>query len=251
MVAPNGARLQKADHPSLPITLAETVETAVACAAVGADGLHLHLRDENGRHILNVGLYRNALGELRHVLPGFPVQITTEAVGIYDATFQREVALNSGAEMVSVAVRELMRDGSEMFGAFQIECRERGIAVQHILFDLADCELLAAHLPSDLFHDRSMQLIFVLGRYSDAGASGAGELDPFLNWLSQVGISPDWSACAFGKAEAAVLSYAVQRGGKCRIGFENSLYLPNGELAKDNAEKISAFLAERSEIERE
>ncbi|NNK77288.1 MAG: 3-keto-5-aminohexanoate cleavage protein, partial [Litoreibacter sp.] len=133
-----------------------------------------------------------------------------------------------------------------LFEAFQIECHERGVAVQHILYDIDDCESLARYLPSNLFRDAAMQLIFVLGRYSGQGASGAHDLDPFLEWLRSKEITPDWSVCAFGKAEAAALIYASQRGGKCRIGFENSLYLPNGRLARDNAEKVSAFVAERT-----
>ncbi|MEC7495261.1 MAG: 3-keto-5-aminohexanoate cleavage protein, partial [Pseudomonadota bacterium] len=30
MVAPNGARRTKADHPAIPVTIQETVETALA-----------------------------------------------------------------------------------------------------------------------------------------------------------------------------------------------------------------------------
>ena len=45
MVAPNGARLTKADHPTLPVTIEETVAAALAARAAGADGLHAHVRD--------------------------------------------------------------------------------------------------------------------------------------------------------------------------------------------------------------
>ena len=55
MVAPNGARRGKADHASLPLTLAETLATARACHAAGADALHLHVRDEAGAHSLDAG----------------------------------------------------------------------------------------------------------------------------------------------------------------------------------------------------
>jgi uncharacterized protein (DUF849 family) len=30
----------------------------------------------------------------------------------------------------------------------------------------------------------------------------------------------------------------MSNGGKCRVGFENSLYLGDGSVAKDNAEKV-------------
>ena len=68
MVAPNGARRMKADHPALPLTVAETVETAQACHAAGAGALHLHIRDAEGRHSLDAGHYREALQALRQAV---------------------------------------------------------------------------------------------------------------------------------------------------------------------------------------
>ena len=101
MVAPNGATKTKTDHPALPITLDEVAETARACMAAGADGLHLHLRDIEGGHLLDSGAYREALEHLARELPAIPVQITTEAGGRYDPGHQKYVALHSGARLVS------------------------------------------------------------------------------------------------------------------------------------------------------
>ena len=53
MVAPNGARPSKKDHPAVPVTISETVETAKACFKSGATGIHFHIRDEKGEHILD------------------------------------------------------------------------------------------------------------------------------------------------------------------------------------------------------
>ena len=57
MVAPNGATKTKADHPALPVTIPEIVACAEACARAGADGIHAHVRDAEGRHVLDAGLY--------------------------------------------------------------------------------------------------------------------------------------------------------------------------------------------------
>ena len=37
---------------------------------------------------------------------------------------------------------------------------------------------------------------------------------------------------------------AIKLGGKIRIGFENSLYLPSGEIAQDNETKIKVIKEE-------
>ncbi len=88
MVAPNGARRSKADHPAVPITTSEIVETGRACHAAGADALHLHVRDDQGAHSLDPGRYQEALQALARAVPGPRIQISTEAVGIYGVAGQ-------------------------------------------------------------------------------------------------------------------------------------------------------------------
>ena len=67
MVSPTGARLTKADHPALPMSLDEIVEATVASAKVGANALHLHVRDADGAHSIDAGLYREALAAIRRL----------------------------------------------------------------------------------------------------------------------------------------------------------------------------------------
>lgn len=240
MVAPNGARLTKADHPALPMTLPEIVSCARACHAAGADGLHLHLRDSTGAHLLDAGAYREAVQEISRKLPAMAVQITTEAVGKYEPPHQREIALNSGAALVSASVRELCRDPADVTRAFYEDCAAQGIAIQHILYDRADGELLAKTLPAELLATSDLQLLFVLGRYATDQNSNPHDLDDFLDWMGAHDLSPDWAVCAFGQNETASLAYAAQKGGKCRVGFENSRVHADGTMAKDNAERVKA-----------
>lgn len=243
MVAPNGARLQKSDHPAFPLTLPEIVTCAQDCFAAGADGLHLHLRDANGGHLLDAGGYREALAEIAQAVPDMAVQITTEAVGIYDPDVQRAVALTSGASLVSASIRELSRDTSAPLAEFYNACESEGIAVQHILYDVEDCALLLRELPEALLRADSLQLIYVLGRYSSDGQSAPEDLKPFTDWLAQENLSPDWAVCAFGAQEVDCLLHAASQGGKCRIGFENSRQLRNGDIARDNAQKVAELAA--------
>ncbi|MDX1785175.1 MAG: 3-keto-5-aminohexanoate cleavage protein, partial [Roseovarius sp.] len=167
MVAPNGARHGKAYHPALPVTLSETVEVARACHAAGADGLHLHLRDADGAHLLDAVRYRDALALLAEAVPGMAVQITTEAAGRYEAAHQRAVALAAGARLVSMSIREI-RSGTRATEArdFYETCAAQGIAVQHILYDPQDLALLAETLAPQMLTDPALQVIFVLGRYT-------------------------------------------------------------------------------------
>lgn len=239
MVAPNGARRMKVDHPALPITLPEIMETARDCAVAGADGLHLHLRDAEGRHVLDAGLYREALTELRAAVPDMALQITTEAVGRFAAPYQRAVALEAGAGLVSAALREMIKDTDyAVTQGFYLECEARSIAVQHIMYCPAEFDLLAHLLPVEMLRDPQLQLIFVLGRYSKTQESAPSDLYPFIKRMERMRLNPDWSVCAFGRAETACLLEADRLGGKLRVGFENSLRNADGGVAQDNAERV-------------
>ena len=242
MVAPNGGRLQKSDHPAIPITLEEILVCAENCYHAGADGLHLHLRDERGAHLLDAGAYSEALQECNARLPELPVQITTEAVGRYDVSTQIQVALTSGAKMVSVATREITRDGDHAAERFFVECSDAGIAVQHILYELEDADMLARLLPDTLLRTSHLQLLFVLGQYGTETPTPPNALDQFVEWLDRMSLRPDWAVCAFGRRETSLLLSAAGTGGKCRVGFENSRFSADGSIARDNAQRVAEIV---------
>lgn len=239
MVAPNGARLGKSDHPAIPLTLDEIIKTAMDCHAAGADGLHLHLRDKEGMHILDAGLYREALAEIQTAVPGLAVQITTEAVGKYSSEHQRHVALESGANLVSTSIRELMSGATKKeIRRFFDTANDAAISVQTILYDLSDLEVLRDVLPDQFFNSPRLQVLFVLGRYSVNRDSSPSDLLPFLRWKDANDWPADWAVCAFGKGEGACLQATHDAGGKLRVGFENSLWSADGQIAKDNAQRV-------------
>lgn len=244
MLAPNGARRLKRDHPALPLSIAETVEAARAAHAEGAEALHAHVRDEAGRHSLDAGLYRELIAEMRRALPDMPVQITTEAAGLFGPELQRQVVREVMPEGASAALRELWPGAGpdpEAQG-FYHWAAEAGIPIQHILFDLDDArrfvELVTrGALPGPL------QCIFVLGAYAPPRMAQPAELSPFLGAVAPLGAAVDWAVCAFGRDEAACLREADRRGGKLRIGFENNIHRPDGTPAEDNAAQLRALVA--------
>lgn len=244
MVAPNGARKTKADHPALPMTLDEVVATAVACHTAGADGLHLHLRDKDGGHVLDAGLYREALDALRHAVPELAVQITSEAVGIYAPAEQRRVVEQTKPEAASVALAEMLADGNRKEAiAFYERCAQSEIAVQHILYGPQDLVTMSGLLDDGSIGRDGLQLIFVLGRYTQNQQSTPADLDPFVTWLQQNCPTAQWAACAFGKQETACLAAALKYGGHVRVGFENAFWNADGTIAASNAERVRELKA--------
>lgn len=246
MVAPNGARRTKADHAALPLTIAETVTAAIACQDAGADGLHAHVRDENGAHVLDAGLYRELLSEMRDKAPEMAVQITTEAVGKYSPSEQRKLVRDVMPEAVSIAVREMVPDGeTEEASRFYGWAREAGIAIQHILYSPEDLARFRQLIEREVVPGSDHQVLFVLGRYAENQESVPNDLDGFLAEYRKSPEGPrlDWGVCAFGHRETDCLSYAVSQGGKARIGFENGLWNRDGSLAADNADRVRDLMS--------
>ncbi|WP_417250376.1 3-keto-5-aminohexanoate cleavage protein [Celeribacter sp.] len=243
MVAPNGARLQKSDHPNVPVTTEEIVACALACAAEGAGAIHIHVRDEEGRHVLDSGRYREVLAELERQVPQMTAQITTEAVGRFTPQEQAAVAFDTDARYISAAPREITSDDIGFAKRFYAECAERGITIQHILYSRDDAESLTRILTKEALTSPDLQLLFVLGRYSEDRNSKPDDLRPFLDWLQESPFSPDWACCAFGQGETDCLTEAVRAGGKCRIGFENSTVDAEGRIAPDNTARVRALVA--------
>mgnify|MGYP000067467688 CR=1 FL=1 len=243
MVAPNGARLTRSDHPALPVTIDETVACALACQKAGADGLHAHVRDADQRHVLDAGLYRELLAELARAAPDLYVQITSEAAGIYGPDTQRRLIEDLRPRAVSVALREITADqDSAVTRRFFAMCAEAGIGVQHILYDASDIAHLARLVTGGDVAREDLKAIIVLGRYTPGQVSAPADVAIFANRLTSALPGIDWSACAFGARETACLAEAARLGGKTRIGFENNRLNADGSTASDNAERVAELV---------
>ncbi|MEM8985119.1 MAG: 3-keto-5-aminohexanoate cleavage protein [Pseudomonadota bacterium] len=48
---------------------------------------------------------------------------------------------------------------------------------------------------------------------------------------------------AFGAEETACITAAALFGASARVGFENNLWLPNGDVADDNADLVASSRA--------
>ena len=242
MVAPNGARRGKADHKALPITLEETVATAVACQKAGADGLHLHVRDKEGKHSLDTGLYREAIAALERAAPDLFLQVTSEAAGRYSADAQRAMIRELRPPSVSVALREMLRARSETSNAraFYAWAHAGGVDVQHIVYSARELNWLLECIDQEVVPGTHHQLQLVLGSYAGSVLPRPRDLEAYLALLSarRADLTFDWMVCAFGSAETACLAHAAALGGKVRVGFENSLWNADGSLARDNAARV-------------
>ncbi len=183
MVAPNGARKTRADHPALPLTPDALAATARACAAAGATAIHVHVRDAEGRHTLDAGAYRTAVAAIRSATD-LRVQITTEAAGLFDVAAQIECLRAGLAAEASVALCEIERAPDRLAEAYRV-AEAAGTDVQHILYAPEDLTRLLDHLAAGTIPARFSSVLFVLGRYTEGQRSVPQDLDPFLDTVGR------------------------------------------------------------------
>lgn len=239
MVAPNGARRTKNDHPAIPLTGPEIAAETVACAQAGASVLHLHVRNNDGQHTINPDAYRQMLEHVGTVAGRtMVIQITTEACGIYSPQEQMDMVRRVRPEAVSLAMSEILPAGGDegQVADFLSWLRSEKIAPQFILYTTEDVRSFLNLRERGIVPFTRPFLLFVLGRYLTDRASNPDDLEPFREALGDVDLP--WSMCAFGKNENACVGAAVAAGGHVRVGFENNIWRADGSLADSNCELV-------------
>jgi len=210
--------------------------------------IHLHVRDSKGLHSLDIGAYREATQAIREAVGDtLIIQVTSEAVGTYGPREQMEMVRGLRPEAVSVAIRELFSGDvpEREIVAFLTWSHDERIIAQFILYDAVDVRTYLALRRRGIIPPRRHWVLFVLGRYT-GGQSRFQDLLPIYSaWCTDPEVTDGlpWATCAFGQRECECAIASVALGGHVRIGFENNLLLPDGRVARDNAELASSFAA--------
>jgi uncharacterized protein (DUF849 family) len=219
----NGART-RAEHPAVPLTPAELAADATAVRRAGAFAVHVHPRDARGVQTLDAAACDASVAAIRAAVPGLPVGLST-AEAIDHDPFARAAAIKlwrTPPDFVSVNLSELGWAGI-IRAALQA-----GIGVEAGLSSPRDADELA-HSP---FAHRLMRaLVEVDGGVDEARA--IAELVP-------EGVPQLWHG--YGERTWKVVAAGAAAGHDGRVGLEDSLVLPDGRIAQDNAELVTSAM---------
>ncbi|MDA9770837.1 3-keto-5-aminohexanoate cleavage protein [Emcibacteraceae bacterium] len=235
MSAPNGARRQIKDHPEIPISPDEMAVCAEQILEAGASILHLHVREDDGSHCLDVDRYQNSINAIKNkVGDQLIIQATTEAVGIYDRHQQMEMVKKLKPEAVSIALRELCPTDDELgeFEAFNKWVIKENIFPQYILYNPDDHIRFEEYIKKGVFHHDTPFVLYVMGSYN-----GPTPDTDALKKLAANNKRP-WAACGFSENEKDCINHSTKVGGHIRVGFENNIWREDGSLLENNGEMI-------------
>jgi uncharacterized protein (DUF849 family) len=229
----NGNR-RRDEHPALPITPAELAMEAHHSQKAGAGAVHVHPRAADGSESLEPHAVRLALEAIRRSCPGLPVGITTAAW--VEPDVERRVWLVERWDMIpDFASVNLSEDGvPELMKALL----GRGIGIEAGLLDPSDVE----RLRRSGLGDRCLRVLVEIDEERDGNqaASFAEEVDAALD---RAGIDAPRLHHAGGAATWTVIERGLERRRDVRVGLEDTLTLPDGGTARDNAHLVRAAVA--------
>ncbi|MGV0745190.1 3-keto-5-aminohexanoate cleavage protein [Mycolicibacterium sp. XJ870] len=225
----NGARTPD-QHPALPVTPGQLADAAVAAHRAGAVAVHLHPKSAGGVDSLTPEVVGAAVAAVRHAVPGLPLGVTTGYWALPDpqARLQAVEGWDALPDFASVNWHE---PGAEELARLLLD---KGIGVEAGLFDP---EAAASWASSDLA-EHCMRVMIELPPDGDTELA-----DEMLGQVMVAG-SPA-PVLLHGTDESCwpLLEHAGAKGVQARIGLEDTLLLPGGAAAPDNAALVAAAVA--------
>jgi uncharacterized protein (DUF849 family) len=216
----NGGRT-RAEHPAVPLSPAELAADALAVRRAGAFAVHVHPRDVRGDQTLDPRACDAAVSAVRAAVPAVPVGLST-AEAINRDPFARAAAISrwrQRPDFVSVNVSE------PGWAGIVRAALHAGVAVEAGLSTPAEAEEFAR---SPFTHQVLRALVEV-----EDGASAAAAVSELI----PAGISQLWHG--FDELTWEVIEAGAERGFDVRVGLEDVLTLPDGNVAANNAELVA------------
>jgi len=220
--------LTKADHRAVPVTLAELAADAAECVSAGAGAFHVHPRDESGAESLQARVVDRVVSAVREP-HGMPVGVTTGEW--IEPDLQQRLRLIREWTQPDYTSVNLSEPGA--VEVMQVLLATR-VGIEAGVWTVADAELLVGSglagrvtrvmiEPVEVSRLDAVPLVSAIHDVLDRAEVRAPRLQH-----------------GDGEATWILIEDAVQRGIDTRVGFEDTLLLPDGQRATSNADLVRA-----------
>lgn len=222
----NGARTPD-QHPGLPVSPDDLAAAALAAHQAGAQAVHLHPKTPDGVDSLKPDVVAAAVTAVRHAVPGLPLGVTTGFWALPDAA-ERRRAVESWDVLPDFASLNWHEPGSPELAEVLLA---KGLGVEVGIFHAEAAQSWAG---SDIAR-HCMRVMIELQADADTALA-----DDLLDQVSAAGSPAPVLLHGLDESCWPLLEHAGIRGVQTRIGLEDTLHLPDGSLAPDNAALVSA-----------
>ncbi|MDX6613354.1 MAG: hypothetical protein QOD75_2540 [Blastocatellia bacterium] len=223
----NGGRT-KADHEAVPVTPEETAAAVIACLNAGADAIHLHVRSSGGPESLNPEDVNATLSRVLAVAPRSQIGISTGAWILPDrgARFRAAATWEVLPGFASVNFGE---DGAVELATLLLS---RGVDVEAGLCDATAAQIF---LQSGLATSCLRVLLEPQEQEMQRALENVNAMEKVLRAMA---ISRPLLLHGTEATVWPMRDQAIARRYDIRVGLEDTLLLPDGTIARDNAELI-------------
>jgi uncharacterized protein (DUF849 family) len=222
----NGARTPD-QHPDLPVTPEQLAVAAVAAHQAGAQAVHMHPKTPDGTDSLEPEVVDAAVAAVRAAAPGLPLGVTTGFWALPDPA-ARMRAVRGWTVLPDFASVNWHEPGSPELAKLLLD---RGLGVEVGLFH---AEAAASWAESDIAR-HCMRVMVELQGHEDVAVA-----DDMLARVRAVGAPAPVLLHGLDESCWPLLEHAGVVGVQTRIGMEDTLKLPDGTPAPDNAALVSA-----------
>lgn len=238
-VAPTGAWPTKKDTPYVPLTPKEIAEDVYNCWKAGAAIAHIHVRDENGRGVMDKERFKETVELIREKCD-IVLNLTTS--GALDATDETRMAhlIELKPEMASYDAGSmnwmhtgLFINSPQFLEKLAQTMLENNIKPEAEIFDAGMIYNTLYYVKKGVIKE-PVHFQFVLGAAGGIGASVENLI--FLKGL--IPRNSTWSAFGIGRSHLPILYATIALGGHVRVGMEDNVLYAKDRLAESNAEFV-------------
>jgi 3-keto-5-aminohexanoate cleavage enzyme len=246
-----GSATRKNQNPATPYTPKELAESAHLAYKAGAAMVHVHGVEDDGTNTTRVERIKESHDAIKERTPELIVNMTS-ALGM-GATPEQRIAQIAAVkpEMASLNM------GTMNFAAVN---RKTGEVIVDYTFDntfftiskLAETMKEVGTKPElEVYSSAGVDNYYFLapsGYFSEPvnfnfvwGVCGGAAFRPasFVAMVSALPPKANFSTCGVGIEEWPAITQAILCGGHVRVGLEDNIRMPNGELAKGNYELVA------------
>jgi 3-keto-5-aminohexanoate cleavage enzyme len=246
-----GAATMKEQNPAVPYTPEEFAEESYKCMNEGAAVVHIHVRDpRTGRPTTEIDKIRTTIQAVRDKCPGLIINMTT-AIGPKATPEERIAPIAAiGPDMASLNTNSMnaalanwktgeiitefvFTNTFAQMKQYSTIMRNHFVKPELEVYDFGGIyNVLMFRKQGIIPEPLHFQMVF--------GLLGGVPYDPF-NFARMKDLMPpdaSWSVCGVGPQQFAAGMTAAVNGGNIRVGLEDNIKLPNGDMAKGSYEQV-------------
>jgi 3-keto-5-aminohexanoate cleavage enzyme len=241
-----GGATTKNNNPNCPYTPEEFAEESYKCLQEGVSIVHIHAKEpDTGAATADIGLISSTVEAIRDRCPELIINVSTgigvgfqaeQRIAPVEAIKPEMASLNTNSMNFAIADHKagkimfefIYENTFAMLEDFARRMKAVGCKPESEIFDPGGLNnLMILRRQGDVFEE-PLHLQFVYG------VAGGMTFNPQLH-LALVNLMPDnatYSVCGVGPNQYKAAIQAVISGGHVRIGLEDNVRLPGGDLSQ-------------------